>query len=109
MTLRLASRRDADEVARFYRENDLHLCAFETPKPRTWLDPAFWRGEAARLQESWEVGASCRLFVFPRGPALGEPPRAVIGTAGLTSIARGVLQGGLGGLLAGRAGSRGAG
>lgn len=94
LILRLGRKADAEEIARFHRENDLHLSRFESPKPREWLLASFWRREAERRREEWRLGASCRFLLFPRGKALGLAPGTVCGAAGLTSIVRGVLHAG---------------
>ena len=88
LRIRLPRVEDASGVALYYSRNRDHLAPVEPLRPPLFFTREFWEARAAEIADEFEREMSARFVLFRNG----EPDR-VIGTASLTSIQRGPLQG----------------
>ncbi len=91
LVLRLARPEDADALARFYAVNDAHLSRYESPKPREFQTPTYWRLETERRRASFRHDQTFRPFLFDATGSLLGQTNEVVGSAGLSSLMRGVF------------------
>jgi len=87
LIVRLAERRDAPGIAKFYSDNERHFAEF-SPVPHELCGVAFWEVRVDTQRRDFLDGRSCKTFLF-------EPDdRTVIGVANLGEFVRGPFQAG---------------
>lgn len=87
LRLRLPDAGEAEEVARYYRDNDDHLRPWSPPGAPVQLTAEFWTDQLVRWREEADTGRAYRFFLFKR-----SQPDVVIGSLSLTNLIRGALQ-----------------
>lgn len=88
LVLRLPRVEDAAAVVDFYSRNSGHLAAVEPLRPPLFLTREFWETRAVEIAREFEREISVRFVIVGK-----DEPDRIIGTASLTSIQRGPLQG----------------
>lgn len=84
LILRLATLGDAPEIARYYRDNRLHLEPWLMRQSAETLTADYWRWRIEKNQEAFQREESVSLFLFLR-----ERPERVIGNLNVFQIVRG--------------------
>ena len=87
MLLRLAREEDVPRIPECQSLNEAHLAPWSPTRPPGFLTPGYWRERVREAEAEWAAGTGLGLFLFERAQ-----PEAVIGTAGLSQIARGAFQ-----------------
>lgn len=87
LRLRLPRARDAEAIARYYRENQEHLQPTEPQRPPLFYTPAFWRERIGLTLREFTDDRSVRLLVENSDAGFG-----LIGAVNFTDIQRGPLQ-----------------
>jgi [ribosomal protein S5]-alanine N-acetyltransferase len=88
LSLRLPTRAEAAEVARFYVANRAHLQPWSPTFHPGLFSEAFWAGEAERRLAEFDGGREVRGFLYVRS----DRGRQVIGNLSLVQIHRGAAQ-----------------
>jgi ribosomal-protein-alanine N-acetyltransferase len=77
----------ADRVAAFYQRNAAHLAPWDPPAPEGFATEAFQRERLQRAQADAQAGTALRWWLEPR-----DAPSLLVGSIGLSQIARGAFQ-----------------
>lgn len=88
LVLRLPRPDDAAALADYYVENREHLAPWSPPYPDGFFEEGYWRGQVPAMHDDARAGRAYRFVLFERG-AQCQP---VLGTVGLTQVARGPFQ-----------------
>jgi [ribosomal protein S5]-alanine N-acetyltransferase len=88
LSLRLPTRAEAAEVARFYVANREHLQPWSPTFHPGLFSEAFWAGETDRRLAELQAGREVRAFLYVRA----DRRRRVIGNLSLVQINRGASQ-----------------
>jgi ribosomal-protein-alanine N-acetyltransferase len=76
-----------DRVVDFYERNSSHLAPWEPPKPEGFRTEAFQRERLAQAEGEAAAGTAMRWWLHLR-----DEPQFLVGSIGLTAIARGPFQ-----------------
>lgn len=77
----------AERVVEYYKRNDLHLAPWDPPKPEDFRTEAFQRERLLQAEEDALAGKAMRWWL-----CLRNEPQVLVGSIGLTAIARGPFQ-----------------
>ena len=77
----------AERVVEYYKRNDLHLAPWDPPKPEDFRTEAFQRERLLHAEEDALAGKAMRWWL-----CLRNEPQVLVGSIGLTAIARGPFQ-----------------
>ena len=77
----------AGRVAAFYRRNAAHLAPWDPPAPEGFATEAFQAGRLCKAVTEAAAGTALRWWIEPR-----EEPSQLVGSIGLSQIARGAFQ-----------------
>jgi ribosomal-protein-alanine N-acetyltransferase len=77
----------AERVVEFYKRNALHLAPWDPPKPEDFRTEAFQRKRLIQAEVDAVAGTATRWWL-----CLRSEPHALVGSIGLTAIARGPFQ-----------------
>ena len=83
LLIRLATKRDVHEIARYYRTNRAFLKPFEPTRSENFFAEDFWRGQVERNLIEFNYNQSLRLFVFEQAK-----PETIIGIINFTQFFR---------------------
>lgn len=87
LVLRTARPDEAHAVLEFFERNEPHLGPWEPARPPGFLTVELWRERLAQYRDHWLAGTSYRLHLFEKAA-----PARVVGSIGLSNVARGVFQ-----------------
>ncbi|XGV96733.1 MAG: ribosomal protein S5-alanine N-acetyltransferase [Leptolyngbya sp. BL-A-14] len=88
LIIRLANKRDAHEITRYYRTNRAFLAPFEPTRSNDFFTEEFWRGQVERNLIEFNYNQSLRLFVFEQ-----ENPSTIVGIVNFTQFFRSPMYG----------------
>jgi ribosomal-protein-alanine N-acetyltransferase len=74
-------------VVDFYKRNDLHLAPWDPPRPEGFHTEAFQRARMVQAEGDAAAGTAMRWWLYLR-----NEPEVLVGSIGLTAIARGPFQ-----------------
>jgi len=77
----------AINVIEFYQRNELHLAPWDPPKPANFLTEDFQRKRLGQAVADFEAGTAMRWWLYLQGK-----PNVLVGSIGLSAIARGPFQ-----------------
>ncbi len=77
----------AERVFAFYQRNDLHLSPWDPPKPENFGTASFQRDRLVQAEADALAGTAMRWWM-----CLRQEPHVLVGSIGLTAIARGPFQ-----------------
>ena len=77
----------AINVIEFYQRNELHLARWDPPKPANFLTEEFQRKRLRQAVADFEAGTAMRWWLYLQGK-----PNVLVGSIGLSAIARGPFQ-----------------
>jgi ribosomal-protein-alanine N-acetyltransferase len=77
----------AINVIEFYQRNELHLAPWDPPKPANFLTEEFQRKRLRQAVADFEAGTAMLWWLYLQGK-----PNVLVGSIGLSAIARGPFQ-----------------
>ena len=77
----------AKRVSEFYKRNELHLTPWDPPKPTDFFSEDFQRKRLQQAEADTKAGTAMRWWLY-----LKNEPNVLVGSIGLSAIARGPFQ-----------------